>query len=709
MKTSFLALFSKLQLFFIIAFVICIQTSAASETWEGWRGLEKQAYSKSENTIIEWSTTENVLWKSELSGEGHSSPVVSEKYVFISSANRVGAKTQLGKVMINIFLVCLILIIVYVLYVLFKYLKYNLSQSNISFLNILFTYLLMGIILFSFLTLYWMYFHEKQMMADRKIAYWMFSGAFVSFMFLITVCRITSKNMYRVLLALLILPFIYFLLSHRPIPDYYFIHRLFGFKNTTFVIFILLAVYLPIISIFIFLLKAIFKKTAIQQTIGNNSLRTKVSYPLSFFVFILGFSGLLFAPLITLAKIFYRKIFNGAPVRISINEIFDFTFPYFLIVLGFGFVIWYVIENKQNNTLSHINKWIFPILFCISVGFFVLLNYKTTQILYERAISCYSKDNGELLWKTKGLKAEAVTGSNYNSQATPTPVIKSNNVYAYFGSAGMMCVDFSGELLWFNNKLPFIGLHGVGASPVKSESDIIICNQMPSAPYITAIDAEAGDFRWKNELTKRKGQHGEYRTPMVLSINGTEWILEWYGGNNELRFYNSKNGSLIKKCRLNWRRGGEVIVSPIISGDTLFLTHKLGIHAVSIKKIFSNESPTIWSTKLKAKGPDTSSPVKAGNRIFIVSDNGKASCVDSRNGEILWQERLKGLFYASLVADVSHVYFMDTKSKMTVVENSKVFKIVAQNELAEESSSTPVLVDDKVFIRTSKSLWCLGN
>ena len=32
--------------------------------------------------------------------------------------------------------------------------------------------------------------------------------------------------------------------------------------------------------------------------------------------------------------------------------------------------------------------------------------------------------------------------------------------------------------------------------------------------------------------------------------------------------------------------------------------------------------PTIWSTKLKGKGPDTSSPVKVDSRIYLVTDNG---------------------------------------------------------------------------------------
>jgi outer membrane protein assembly factor BamB len=142
-------------------------------------------------------------------------------------------------------------------------------------------------------------------------------------------------------------------------------------------------------------------------------------------------------------------------------------------------------------------------------------------------------------------------------------------------------------------------------------------------------------------LSKLDGLHGEHRTPTVFTINEEEYILVWSGIRNELRFYNPHNGSIVKTHQLKIRRAGQNIISPIISGDTLILANKLGIHALSLKNIFNNEPSNIWSTNLKAKGPETSSPVKVRNRIFIVSDNGKATCVDSENGEICWQENLK--------------------------------------------------------------------
>lgn len=687
---------------------IAFQTNARTETWEGWRGLEKQACSISDSTVIKWSNLNNVLWKTDLHGEGISSPVVSNDYIIISSANRVYSDIKLGNLLINILIIIVVLVVLYSLYRFITHFK-NIVKTKVSTIDILLTFLLFGITLFSFLILHWLYFHENQINSDWKYAYWMFSGALISFLYFITLSKTTSKHLFRLFLALLIIPFVYFLLIKRPFPEYYHIERLFGTQDKVILLLTILAICLPVFSVVFFLVKNIFK---LKVKTGDNKISINnltIKYALSFSFFIFGASGLLLPPLIAILKVYYRKNISDAPAFLSINEILDFSFPYFFIALLIGFFVWYLIESRNNNLLLNTNKWVFPILLCISVCFFALLNYKSNQVFYERAISCYSRNSGELLWQTKGLKGEAVEVSRYNSQATPTPVLSEDKIFAYFGSAGIMCVDFSGNLLWSNKNLPYSGIHGVGASPVKSETNIIICNYMASDPYVVALDFKNGDLRWKNNLTKLEGIHGEHRTPTVFSWNRKEHVLIWSGISNELRFFNAKNGAEVKKHKLKIRRGGQNVVSPIISGDTLFLANKLGLHALSLENIFSDKPSIIWSINLKAKGPDTSCPVKVKNKIFMVTDNGRATCVDSRDGKIIWQEKFAGVFYASLIADDKHVYFTDTKSKITIVKNSADFEVVGINELNEHSNSTPVVVDNKVIMRTSNALWCFSN
>jgi outer membrane protein assembly factor BamB len=60
--------------------------SAQAENWPGWRGPHGDGSSLESNPPIYWSSTSNVLWKTAVPGEGHSSPIVWNDWVFLTTA-----------------------------------------------------------------------------------------------------------------------------------------------------------------------------------------------------------------------------------------------------------------------------------------------------------------------------------------------------------------------------------------------------------------------------------------------------------------------------------------------------------------------------------------------------------------------------------------------------------------------------------------------
>jgi outer membrane protein assembly factor BamB len=56
----------------------------AAEDWPGWRGPRADGTVADRGFPLTWSATENVKWKTELAGTGHSSPVVSKGKVFVA-------------------------------------------------------------------------------------------------------------------------------------------------------------------------------------------------------------------------------------------------------------------------------------------------------------------------------------------------------------------------------------------------------------------------------------------------------------------------------------------------------------------------------------------------------------------------------------------------------------------------------------------------
>jgi len=59
---------------------------ARSENWPMWRGPRGDGTSLETSAPIHWSGTNNIVWKQELPGEGHSSPIIWEDRLFLTSA-----------------------------------------------------------------------------------------------------------------------------------------------------------------------------------------------------------------------------------------------------------------------------------------------------------------------------------------------------------------------------------------------------------------------------------------------------------------------------------------------------------------------------------------------------------------------------------------------------------------------------------------------
>src|SRR5579872_4019902 len=60
--------------------------AAQAENWPGWRGPRGDGTSLETGVPVYWSATSNVVWKTELPGLGHASPIVWDDRIFTVSA-----------------------------------------------------------------------------------------------------------------------------------------------------------------------------------------------------------------------------------------------------------------------------------------------------------------------------------------------------------------------------------------------------------------------------------------------------------------------------------------------------------------------------------------------------------------------------------------------------------------------------------------------
>ena len=60
--------------------------SSSAGNWPQWRGPDGSGISTEKNLPAEWSTTKNIKWKTPIEGRGHSSPIVWDNRVFLTTA-----------------------------------------------------------------------------------------------------------------------------------------------------------------------------------------------------------------------------------------------------------------------------------------------------------------------------------------------------------------------------------------------------------------------------------------------------------------------------------------------------------------------------------------------------------------------------------------------------------------------------------------------
>ncbi|MBM4077007.1 MAG: PQQ-like beta-propeller repeat protein, partial [Planctomycetes bacterium] len=138
---------------------------------------------------------------------------------------------------------------------------------------------------------------------------------------------------------------------------------------------------------------------------------------------------------------------------------------------------------------------------------------------------CYSRKNGDLLWKkvvTSGKPHQKTHETNGFTSASPCTDGK--HVYAHFGSRGLYCYTLDGNLVWKRDdfgKMETLNGFGEGSSPTIEGETIIVPwdHQGPSALYL--LNKQTGDTIWKTDRDEPTG----WATPLVVEHAGRKQII----------------------------------------------------------------------------------------------------------------------------------------------------------------------------------------
>ncbi|HEV3027701.1 MAG TPA: PQQ-binding-like beta-propeller repeat protein, partial [Planctomycetota bacterium] len=114
------------------------------------------------------------------------------------------------------------------------------------------------------------------------------------------------------------------------------------------------------------------------------------------------------------------------------------------------------------------------------------------------------------------------------------------------------------------------------------------------------------------------------------------------------------------------------------------------------------ETHIAW--RLEKGAPLDPSPLLVDDELYLVSDQGIASCLDARTGKPYWQERLGGAYSSSPVHVGGLVYFLSEDGLTTIVKADKTFTKVATNQIKGKTFASLAPIDGALFLRTDTHL-----
>lgn len=287
-----------------------------------------------------------------------------------------------------------------------------------------------------------------------------------------------------------------------------------------------------------------------------------------------------------------------------------------------------------------------------------------------------------------------------NSHASPTPIVDGDRVYVHFGAEGTAALTTAGAIVW-KTRLPYQSQHGTGGSPELAGDLLIVNCDGFDESFVVAIDTRTGKTRWRTD--RRQPYSQAYSTPLAIRVGDRDQVIS-PGAANAFA-YEPQTGKEI--WRVNYGDGFSNVPRPVYAGGLVFIT--TGFHQPSMLAIRPDGKGDVTKThiawRLSRGAPLTPSPIVAGGEIYVVSDNGIASCLDVKTGAVHWQQRLGNSFSASPVLADGRIYFLDEDGRTTVIKPGTTFEVLATNTLEGGTLASMAVAARSLFIRTATHLY----
>ena len=309
-------------------------------------------------------------------------------------------------------------------------------------------------------------------------------------------------------------------------------------------------------------------------------------------------------------------------------------------------------------------------------------------------------------------------GNPLNNYAAPSPVLEADALYVHFGTYGTARIDpATAKVVWQRRDINVRHYRGPGSSPVIHGDLLILTFDGINEQFVTALDKKTGATVWKTNRTTDYGdldkdgqptREGDmrkaYHTPSVFEMGGNEVLVSV--GSRAAFGYDAKTGKELWTVK---HGGFNAAIRPLKEGNVLILNtgseraHTVGVRIDDKMKGDITESHVLWDRE--KRNASESCPLIVKGLLFQVTRGGVVTCTKATTGEDLWEDRFEGKHLPSPIAAGDRIYFFNDRGEGTVIRAADKFEVLARNKLADGMTSSPVVADGALYLRTTTALY----
>src|SRR5262245_28285263 len=313
-----------------------------------------------------------------------------------------------------------------------------------------------------------------------------------------------------------------------------------------------------------------------------------------------------------------------------------------------------------------------------------------------------SRHDGSVSW-TEVLREEwpHEGGHETGSLASSSPVTDGEQLYVFFGSRGLYCLDLKGDLKWSKDlgRMHTLHAHGEGSSPVLYGDTLIVCWDQEGDSFLYAFDKRTGKQLWK----VARDEKTSWSTPLVVEHEGKPQII--VSATKRVRGYDLATGAQLWECA---GLTDNVVSSPVytdgvvISGNSYYSQAMLAIRLAGAKGDITDTDKVAW--KLNRLTPYVSSPLLYGDTLYFLRHNQNIlsrldPATGNPRGEPLRLEGIGDFIFASPVGAAGRIYVTGRDGITVVLRHDLENATLAVNHLEDSFSASPAPVDRELYLR----------